>query len=77
MVFWFSERCKNINSESSKSELQKQATGVYQVCVRSNIELNILWIPHTENEQADFISKPVDNDDWGVTDEFLNYMNRL
>jgi hypothetical protein len=31
------------------------------------------WIPRTENERADFISRIVDFDDWGISEDLFLY----
>ena len=38
--------------------------------------MKINWIPREENETADEISKLIDFDDWQLTDEFFEHLNR-
>ena len=38
--------------------------------------MKINWIPREENEIADEISKLIDFDDWQLTDEFFEHLNR-
>ena len=79
-VTWFtdSQNCvRIINTGSFKSELQSIAVEIYSLCVKNNIVLNMQWVPRVLNEQADLISKLIDYDDWGVSDEFFSYMNSL
>ena len=35
------------------------------------------WIPRSENEQADILSKYVDKDDWKLHPNIFNYLNNL
>ena len=79
-VVWYSDsqNCvKIIGSGSFKPELQALATDIYLMCVSFNIHLDMQWIPRSFNEQADLISKSIDYDDWGVSEEFFNFMNQL
>lgn len=39
--------------------------------MENRIKLEIQWIPRTENEKADQISRIVDTDDWQITEEFF------
>ena len=36
-----------------------------------NVSINIEWIPRSENEVADYLSKIVDFDDWCVKDSYF------
>ena len=75
-VLWFtdSQNCvKVINSGSFK----KQAVDIFRFCAKNNISLDMQWIPRDQNETADIISKCVDYDDWGVSDEFFKFMNQM
>jgi hypothetical protein len=35
------------------------------------------WIPRTENERADFFSRIVDFDDWGISEDLFVYVDSL
>jgi hypothetical protein len=35
------------------------------------------WIPRTKNERADFISRIVDADDWGISEDLFLYVDSL
>ena len=39
--------------------------------LRSKIKLEIQWIPRTENEKADFISRLIHVDDWQLIESFF------
>ena len=39
--------------------------------------MDMQWIPRSLNEQADSISKSIDYDDWGVSEELFDFMNQL
>ena len=47
------------------------------VLVLHNITLCPQWIPRSENERADFISKFLDKDDWKINPMIFDQLNRL
>ena len=51
-----------------KLELQKLARrSIYSTCVTNSISIDIQWIPRSENEKADYISRLIDHQDWEVS----------
>ena len=60
-----------------KLELQKLARSIYSTCVTNSISIDIQWIPRSENEKADYISRLIDYGDWEVSGKFLDLMNGL
>lgn len=69
-VKWFTDNqgvasivCKG----SMKPELQNIAMQIYSVCLVNSVRLDIEWVPRSENEKVDYLSKIVDNDDWGLS----------
>ena len=51
---------------SMKLEYHELAISIFSTCFRANIQLDLQWIPRTLNEQADYVSKLNDFDDWEV-----------
>jgi hypothetical protein len=49
-----------ISKGSMKCHLQDIALDIYKQCLNYNLSLDVEWIPRTENERADFISRIVD-----------------
>lgn len=45
------------------------------MCADSKISLDVQWIPRSENDKADFLSKIIDHDDWEVTVEFFDFVS--
>ena len=79
-VKWFtdSQNCvKIIECGSMKRELQAMAYSIFETCLLNNIRLEVQWIPRTINEQADYLSKLIDFDDWGVSREFFEFVDSL
>ena len=61
-----------------KIELQKTALDIiFTTCTRNNIRLEVQWIPRNDNEQADFISRLIDTDDWMISEELFHTFNDL
>ena len=46
-----------------------------EVCVQSGIYLDMQWIPRTLNQQADYISRLIDVDDWQTTNGLFLSLN--
>jgi hypothetical protein len=58
-------------------ELQKIALEIFSQCKKDRISLEVVWIPRSENEAADLLSRMVDYDDWGVSCEFFKFMDGI
>jgi hypothetical protein len=57
-------------------DLQSIAIDIYRFCLNNSILIYIEWIPRSENEKADYLSKICDFDDWGISNEMLNAVQR-
>jgi len=80
-----------ISSGSSKTHLQSEVLSIFNICGIHGISIEMEWIPRSENDQADFLSRIYDPDDWGLSwstfytidriwgphtvDRFANYLN--
>ena len=60
-----------------KLDLHRLADKIFQFCAEHNIRLEVQWIPGTENEKADYISRLIDFDDWQITPEFFLLLEEL
>ena len=66
-----------------KKEKKKSASqAVYivksnQFCAEHSIRLEVQWIPRTENEKADYISRLIDFDDWQITHDLFLSLEEL
>ena len=68
-VKWFTDNqgvVHIVSSESRKPHLQDGAMAIFELCFQHSIKLEMDWIPRSLNTQADFLSRIVDYDDWGV-----------
>ena len=55
-----------ISSGSSKGHLQSEALSIFNICCNDGISTEMEWIPRSQNDQADFLSRIYDADDWGL-----------
>lgn len=79
-VKWFSDSqtaCKIISVGSMRSDLHVITLKIFQICADNAIHLDIQWIPRTELEKADFISRIIDIDDWQITETCFEAIERL
>jgi hypothetical protein len=68
-VKWFTDNqniLKIISYGSGKAYLQSEALSIYYICCHHNISIEMEWIPRSENDRADFLSRIYDTDDWGL-----------
>ncbi|XP_068204679.1 uncharacterized protein [Palaemon carinicauda] len=61
-----------VSKGSMKVELQSIAIDIFRFCIAKSILLEIEWIPRTMNEKADYLSKIIDIDDWGISFEIFD-----
>ena len=57
-----------------KSELQVIAIEIFKWCMVNNIVIEIEWLPRKENERADYLSRIIEKDDWGISFEILHFI---
>jgi len=68
-VKWYTDNkgvASIVKSGSSKAHLHKLAMKIFSLSKEHNVIIDIEWIPRSENEVADYLSKIVDFDDWSV-----------
>ena len=61
--------------ESTKKDLQRITEQIHELCDSRGIELHVQWIPRGDNQIADYISKIVDSDDWGISDHIFGWLS--
>ena len=57
-----------------KLGLHKLTRRFFDICIRSGIHLEVQWILRTSNQQADYVSRLIDTDDWQITEEFYFFV---
>ncbi|VDI23314.1 Hypothetical predicted protein [Mytilus galloprovincialis] len=68
-VKWFTDNqnvVSIVSKGSTKSVLQKLALDIFSTCITHNVNIDMVWIPRTENERADYLSRIIDLDDWAI-----------
>lgn len=78
-VSWYTD-CMNVcavlRKGSMNIELNNIALEIYHISIERNIQIEPKWINRKFNTHADYISKIIDIDDWAVTDEIYDYLNK-
>ena len=72
-IKWFTDNKKVVSiveKGSMKRDLQNIALRIFKICLATNTSLHLEWVPRTENEKADQISKYIDYDDWAYRSRF-------
>ena len=64
-----------ISKGSKVRQLQALAKELYFTCRDNVIDLHVTWIPRSENERADEVSKYTDYDDWKISESFFQEMD--
>ena len=67
---------KIIQVGSMKFNLHQLAFSVFSISLEARIEFDIQWIPRSLNQQADYLSKIIDYDDWEITPELFELLER-
>ena len=60
---------------SMKPDLHLCSLEIFEVCLQNDIMLSVDWVPRTNNEPADYLSKIQDQDDWGIDHRIFNQLN--
>ncbi|XP_046567698.1 uncharacterized protein LOC124276085 [Haliotis rubra] len=79
-VKWFTDNqniVSIVDKGSMKSHLQSIAVDIFDVCLKHNIDLSIQWLPRNGNLQADYLSRLVDYDDWGIASVVFGSIDKL
>ena len=77
---WFTDNqaaCRIVQVGCMHKDLHEIAIRIYQLCIDNQIELAIQWIPRTELQRADAISRIIDIDDWQITPELVLYLDSI
>ena len=62
-VKWFTDNQnvpRILSSGSSKGHLQSEALSIFNICCNHGISFEMEWIPRSQNDQADFLSRIYD-----------------
>ena len=72
------QNCLRIVQAGSMNEpLQSLAYSMFSICTKHSISIDIQWIPRKENTKADYISKIINHEDWGVPYIFFEFIDNI
>lgn len=77
---WFTDNqnvVSIVSKGSTKTVLQALALDIFRICLKYNVNLEMVWIPRLENEKADYLSRIVDLDDWGISAYIFDLIESL
>ena len=60
---------------SMKLEYNKIANNIFSTCAKANTQLHLQWIPRSENEKADYVSRFKNFDDWEVVPDIFHHLD--
>ncbi len=69
-IRWFTDNqnvVRIISVGSKKEHLQQVAMRIFSFCFANRVVLEAEWIPRRDNELADYYSRVIDVDDWGIS----------
>ena len=75
-VKWYTDNqnvARIIDVGSRKSGLQSETERIFEICVHHGISIEPEWVPRSSNEQADYLSRIVDFDDWSVSPHIFRF----
>ena len=79
-VKWYSDRqvaCTIARVGNMRRDLHGIALRIYQLCLEHGVEFEIDWIPRAQLQKADFLSRLIDIDDWQITRECFDALEKL
>ena len=66
-----------VTNGSKKRHLQDGASCIFETCMKYALKLEMEWVPRSQNERADCISKIVDFDDWKLNPCLFDYLDGM
>ena len=79
-VKWFTDNQSVrsiVTNGSKKTHLQDGALCIFETCMKYSLRLEVEWIPRSLNEQADYLSRIMDYDDWKVDPSWFAVLDTL
>ena len=78
IVIWYTDSAnvaRIVQYGSSKQHLHQLAIQIFKLCLVSHVELQVQWLPRTANQNADYLSRIVDPDDWAFGRKYFQTLN--
>ena len=79
-IKWFTDNqnvVSIVSKGSTKTVLQELALDIFSACLKFNVNIDMVWIPRSENDRADYLSRICDHDDWGISDVIFELVESL
>ena len=79
-IRWFTDNqnvARILQVGSKSPHLQEVAVRVLALMNKHQIRTEPEWIPHEENEMADYCSRIIDTNDWMLNPEIFSMLNEL
>ena len=79
-ILWFSDNqnvVRIMEIGSKKPELQEEAFAIFSIAAQNLIRIEPQWIPRSENQQADYLSRLKDIDDWQIQPLIFSQLDGL
>ena len=79
-IRWFSDNqnvVRIMEIGSKIPELQEEAFAIFSIAARNLIRIEPQWIPRSKNQQADYLSRLRDTDDWMIRPAIFAHLDRL
>ncbi len=73
-INWFTDNLGGVSvirKGSMKEDLNPIAASIVDMCQKRDMKLQVKWIRRDENKMADKLSRFIDLDEWGITDQFF------
>ena len=62
---------------SKKPDLQSEALAIFSMTIKHQIRIEPEWITRTLNQQANWLSRIVDYDDWAIHPDHFRMINEI
>ena len=79
-IKWFTDNqnvVRILQVGSRKEHLQDLAVNILKTSLEHSIRLEPEWLPREDNTQADYLSRIVDLDDWGISWSVFGYLDTI
>ena len=79
-IRWFTDNqnvVRILSVGSRNPVLQKETLAIFDASVAHQVRVEPEWIPREANQQADFIIRIIDHDDWSVHPDIFQRLERM
>ncbi len=79
-VLWHTDNLPGVSTitkGSMKPTLNPLAESINRICEENNIQLEVKWLRRDLNKVADKLSRFIDLDDWAISDEFFQDIQKM